>query len=255
MNEAGKTISVIYFLSFIVLFFSSLESTYSSSPDVSTYSIVKVNKGSITLDGSINDAGWAHAKVLDQAFHYPWQAIQPPLTEFRAVWDGESIYFSFYAEDQNIVLTPNFETELSIAEEDRVEIFFASSPIDQPVPSPKTENYLPLYYGVEVDALGRVLDFSAQYYRKFNFDWDMPGLAVSAVKKERSYQMEISIPMLTLESLGLIDNGQLRVGVFRGEFTKTSEGVTSKWISWINPKTEQPDFHVNEAFGHFLLSE
>lgn len=43
-------------------------------------------------------------------------------------------------------------------------------------------------------------------------------------------------------------------GVYRAEFStpeKDGDDPIMEWISWVDPKTEEPDFHVNSSFGEF----
>jgi hypothetical protein len=218
-----------------------------------TYSVVSVDSENIVLDGVLDDIAWQQANHLQDQFHFPWRVEDLPSTRFQAVRDGQHLYFSFAAEDDEQVVVVNVENELDIGGEDRVELFFASSALETPV-SGESGCELPLYYGVEIDPLGRVLDFSARYYRRFDFDWDFPGLEVVAFNSQSHYQIEARIPLQALQDLNLIspENG-LMVGVFRGEFSGSGDGLTSRWISWIDPSTPQPDFHVSEAFGYFQL--
>ena len=43
-------------------------------------------------------------------------------------------------------------------------------------------------------------------------------------------------------------------GVYRAEFStpeKDGDDPIMEWISWVDPKTEEPDFHVNSSFDEF----
>jgi hypothetical protein len=42
----------------------------------------------------------------------------------------------------------------------------------------------------------------------------------------------------------------LLTGVHRGEFCHRPDGsVQPGWVTWAEPQTERPDFHVPSAFG------
>ncbi|MGS2722296.1 carbohydrate-binding family 9-like protein [Porticoccus sp. GXU_MW_L64] len=221
----------------------------------SLYTVSRVSPEGVTIDGRVDDAAWQNAPVLSSEFHYPWREESVPNTRFQALWDDQYLYFVFVAHDADIVALDQLTQELDIGNEDRVELFFAPGVLEQPV---KSENgtELPRYYGIEIDPKGRVLDFSAQYHRKFDFDWTMPGLDVVASDSESRYQVEARIPLQTLRTLGLLSaENTLMAGVFRGEFSHTDAGLVSRWISWVNPQVPQPDFHVSSAFGLFRLTQ
>ena len=50
-----------------------------------------------------------------------------------------------------------------MAKEDRVELFFSNL------------TTLSEYYCIEIDPLGRILDYSAKHNRKFDENWDVKG--------------------------------------------------------------------------------
>lgn len=239
-------------LSSLILFCSSVLATDAAND---SYQVARVAPAAVQLDGLLEDPAWGQASVLSQEFHNPWQEETVPETRFQAVWDGQYLYFCFFAQDSEIVLVETVKKELDIGAEDRVELFFAQSAIEEPVSGTGSSD-LPRYYGIEIDALGRVLDFSAYYYRQFDFLWQMKGLETAASQNDEGYTIEARIPLKTLRELELLNskNG-LIVGVFRGDFSQSATAVKTHWISWIDPKTLQPDFHVSEAFGHFLLMD
>ena len=75
---------------------------------------------------------------------------------------------------------------------------------------------------------------------------------------ENGYLVEGSIPLKTLGSLNLIQPGEdkrILTGLFRGEFSHgAGDTIEQRWISWVTPKSEKPDFHIPSAFGHFEIS-
>jgi hypothetical protein len=216
------------------------------------YFVKKINTD-ILVDGMLNDASWREANILTKEIKARWTSGITPHTRFQALWNDDFLYFAFYAEDNEIILVNSILREQDIGQEDRVELFFTTGTIDQPII--ENSDSLPEYYGIEIDAKGRVLDFSAKYYRKFNSNWNMKGLEVVSYHDKNGYLIEGKISLSTLKDLDLINkNNEMSVGVFRGDFTKKShENV--RWISWIDPETSQPDFHVSKAFGRFLLVE
>lgn len=68
------------------------------------------------------------------------------------------------------------------------------------------------------------------------------------------YTVEGKIALSELRRLNLLKaNNVMRVGIFRAEFTKTTKAFSMQWISWVKPNTQEPDFHVESAFGEFIF--
>ena len=67
------------------------------------------------------------------------------------------------------------------------------------------------------------------------------------------YIVEGKVPMASLQDLNLIHDNVMRAGVYRAEFSLPAEDgeLVQEWISWIDPKTEAPDYHVDSSFGEF----
>lgn len=216
------------------------------------YDVVKREKPRITLDAKLNEKVWQNVSSISGSFHYPWEAKEAPATEFKAFHDGENFYFSFVVKDDQVLVEKkwNEDERSTVDNEDRVELFFASGQIDVPV-----NGKLQPYYNVEIDAKGRVHDYLMTYYRAdMDSTWDLKGLQTSGVQTQDGYVVEGLIPMSTLTGLNLINEDQvMRCGVYRAEFSKPKDAkeITMQWISWVDPKTAEPDYHVNSSFGEF----
>ena len=108
------------------------------------------------------------------------------------------------------------------------------------------------YYCVEIGPKGHVLDYQASTYRKFNTDWDCPGLDVATMTSDDGYVVEAKIPRQTLVDLKLSNeefDAPILTGLFRAEFSFNSNGnVSENWISWVDPRSQEPDFHLPSAF-------
>ncbi|MBD3287906.1 hypothetical protein GF337_03810, partial [candidate division KSB1 bacterium] len=122
------------------------------------YEVHKISENVIKVDGILEKPEWKKASV-ETDFRFPWLETAAPFTEFRALYNESTFYFIFQVNDTDIVINDDFETELDILPEDRVEIFMAR------------DRDLKEYYGFEIDPLGRVLDYSASYYRQYKRDW------------------------------------------------------------------------------------
>lgn len=208
----------------------------------------------VTIDGTLDESVWNQVGAISGSFGFPWEKTAAPITEFRAYHDQTNLYFSFLVRDDDVVTVANWEAkgEKTVDDEDRVELFFASGAINEPV-----SYALPPYYAVEIDPLGRVHDYSVTYYRHFDSNFTLEQAQYAGQQVAIGYLVEGRIPLRALAELGVLrDNQLLRVGVFRAEFSKNSaaeNGLTMQWISWVDPKTAEPDFHVDSAFGQFRL--
>lgn len=237
-----KSLSLLFSVLFILVFAAGV----SAQTAVPGYDVV-LRAEAPEIDGDLSDAVWAEVPVLNGAFRFPWEAVEAPATTFRSFSDGEKLYFMFSVTDGAVLAEDEWSGESTVDDEDRVELFFAAGPVDLPV-----DYALPLYYCIEVDPKGRTHDYSVKYYRDFDSEWSMAGLETAAALTETGYSIEGAVPLTTFAGLGLIDEmGTMKVGVFRAEFTKPADEIVMQWISWVDPKTPVPDFHVDSAFGEF----
>jgi hypothetical protein len=192
----------------------------------------------------LDEPAWRQAWV-ERKFVFPWSDRPAPATEFRAVADGERLYFAFDVADDDIVVAAEFRGKETVVGEDRVEVFFAR------------DAALERYFCVEIDPLGRVLDYAASTYRKFDNTWSFPGLVAAGRIRPGGYTVEASVPLQTLAdllgrpvSVGTV----LRVGLFRAEFRRGDTGeADDNWLSWVCPATAKPDFHVPSAFADWRV--
>ncbi|MHC4394024.1 MAG: carbohydrate-binding family 9-like protein [Planctomycetota bacterium] len=208
------------------------------------YDVHYLPKTQINIDGTLNEPQWDKA-ALEKDFIFPWEQTTAPITEFRALCDDDFFYFSFQLCDQYPVFEKNFDSESVVDAEDRVEIFFTR------------DDELEKYFCLEVDPLGRVHDYAASHYRRFDSDWDCAGLRTAAVITKTGYTVEASIPLKTLDALGLpsLHTGDiLKAGLFRAEFSRTPDSkLQQRWISWVDLSKHKPDFHIPPAFGCFRM--
>jgi len=215
-------------------------------PEQKTYEVRHLPDAQIEIDGVVNESDWQKANLAND-FCLPWKEETAPPTEFRALCDDEFLYFSFVVHDEDIVVEKNFKDEMGAIGEDRVELYFS--------PDEKLEKP---YFCVEMDSRGRKLDYQARFYRDFDFSWAFPELRFAASPLEQGYVVEGSIPLRTLESLGLpsLRSGKLKVGVFRAEFSH-GEGPkpVENWVSWVNPHTTEEDYHVPGTMGTFRIAK
>lgn len=188
------------------------------------------------------DSSFAVTEIRD--FTYPWEGNKPASISFNAVYDGQWLRCCFQVEDKNVNVYVDKNAKEEVIYGDRVEIFFS------------TDQTLDSYYCLEIDPLGRVYDYRASHYRKFDSHWSWPTghLIVEAKKEATGYKVECSISIQSLNDLGLLKEGTLMCGLYRGKCVKT--GIPEpimQWISWVKPDSKTPDFHIPSSFGVFSL--
>lgn len=208
-----------------------------------TYSVKKTAPGAIKVSGKGSDKAWSEADILTD-FTYPWESGTAPATSFAALWDGEWLYCIFHVNDDSVITYVNTNEKKEVGASERVEIFF------------KPDDNMSPYYCLELDATGRVMDYTAAYYRKMNYSWQWPKgqLIVKSSPTKDGYIVETAIGIQSLKELGLLKDNRLQAGLFRAECKGMVNGKANlKWISWIKPQSSKPDFHIPSAFGILVL--
>ena len=211
--------------------------------NLSVYHVKKIQEA-IEVTGLGTDTHWKEANILTN-FTYPWRDETPPSTEFKSLWNESHFYFLYTVEDHEIITPQRGLGEQDAVNSDRVEIFF------------KADDNMDPYYALEMDALGRCLDTEGRYHRNIDYKWNWPKghFILKASQHDDGYQVEGSITLASLRQLGMYkDDRLLRAGLFRGEYyTKENKEVGIKWISWVIPDSETPDFHIPSSFGLLKL--
>lgn len=204
-----------------------------------TYTPIRIENGGIKIDGSHDEKSWTRAEQIT-TFQNPWENTINPATSLSMMRDSQFLYFYFEVADEEVILDPDFSKEDDVVKEDRVELFFSK------------DKDMGTYYCFEMDPKGRTLAYAAKHYRKVDFDWDAPqGFNIAARQFSGGYAVEGAIPMAFIQELE--KDGAVYFGAYRAEFSK-QEGVTvENWLTWVNPKTEKPDFHVPTSMGKLYL--
>jgi len=220
-----------------------LAACYALHASAQTYQVKKVPAGSIQVDGGGASQAWSQAAFLSD-FVYPWDSAAAPATSFAALWDGDWFYGLFRAQDDSVITLVKDNNKMEVGASDRVEIFL------------KKDDTMNPYYCLEMDADGRVLDYNAFYYRKMNYPWHWPDgqLIIKTSRIQKGYILEFAISIRSLKELGLLSDGRLQAGLFRAECVGFVNGRADlRWISWIRPRSDHPDFHIPSAFGTLIL--
>jgi hypothetical protein len=132
------------------------------------------------------------------------------------------------------------------------------------------------YYCVEVDSRGRAFDYRGSFYRRLDPKWNWRGLETRASPLAQGYVVEGRIPLASFAALGfprLGPGAKIRCGLYRAEFSHDRRGKPAvyrdsihnrgrrsqgpppieEWISWVDPGTKEPDFHVPTSLGWLAI--
>jgi len=209
-----------------------------------TYSVIKITDN-ITPSGKGDNPLWNSAQILTD-FTYPWEKGKPLPTKFRALHNKDWLYCLFDVKDDNVNILQDKNDKSEVAASSRVEIFF------------RIDDRLTPYYGLEMDPLGRVLDYKANFHRNFDGEWSWPAghLIIKTERRKDGYSVEVAISKASLRALGLLKNKNLEAGLYRGNCTPKGKGDPDfKWISWVKPDSKTPDFHIPSSFGILRLED
>ena len=207
------------------------------------YNVRCIENNTLVLNGKGNNVLWDRADVLTD-FVSAWSKVTPSRIEFRSLWDSKNLYFYFKVFDNEVNVVKNDNSKTSIANSDRVELFF------------RTNDMLSPYYCLEIDPTSRILDFKANPERNFEFEWNWPKneLTVKSDIQNEFFTVEGAISIASLKKLDLIKNNVIETGIYRAKYNKTENLIYEPtWISWVNPNTKLPDFHTPKSFGKLNL--
>jgi hypothetical protein len=209
------------------------------------YIVTHIAAQSLKIDGKNNDFIWDKAVSLTD-FCSPWENTIFDKIEFKALWTKENLLCRFRVEGQEVHLDSTEIDNKSINKSDRVELFF------------RIDDSLSPYYCLEIDPSARLMDFRARPVRQFDFDWNWPAkhIEVRSVMDPNYFIVEIALSIDSLKELGILKNGQLETGIFRAKYKQQESGSYKPiWITWVDPKTETPDFHSASSFGRLRLMD
>ena len=209
------------------------------------YNIRQIEENKLKITGKGNHSLWKKATLLSD-FSSPWEKEEPTKTIFKALWDKNNLFFCFHVEDTSIHINKTTDTNESINVSDRVELFF------------RTDENLSPYYCLEIDPTPRIMDFIAQPNKVFDFRWKWPkgDIAVKSNITKVGFTVEGAISLASLRKLNLIKNNNIETGIFRAKYFKQEDlSFEPTWVTWVNPKTEKPNFHIASSFGVLHLAD
>jgi hypothetical protein len=213
--------------------------------DLKEYQVKLIEWKKLLISGNGDDPLWDTAIILKD-FCSPWNDNKQSEIIFKALWDRENLFFKFTVLDTVIHLEKRDESHESIASSDRVELFF------------RPDDSLNPYYCLEIDTAARIMDFIAYPNKDFDFNWNWPKneIDVKSSVNIDSFTVEGAISILSLQRFNLIKNNEIEAGIFRAKYNpKENFGLEPTWLSWVNPYTETPNFHIDSSFGKLILQK
>lgn len=230
-------------ISFITIIVAASTLT-NSRKGLDTYTVKKTDSKFI-ITGKGDAPQWQHATALTD-FHYPWENEAAPPTTFKALHNDAWVYFLFVIEDSHVNIRRKKDHKTEVAASSRAEIFF------------RIDGDLNPYYCLEMDPIGRVLDYKASYHREFDTHWSWPKdqLLIRTELRADGYSVELALSKKSLDELGLLRDNTLQAGLFRADCRfKSNDEEEFKWISWKIPDAQTPDFHIPSSFGVLRLEK
>ena len=82
------------------------------------------------------------------------------------------------------------------------------------------------------------------------WSWPEGEVTVKATINDTGYILEFAISKKSLRTFDLIKNNKIEAGLYRGECVQLEgDKAEFKWISWVKPDSETPNFHIPSSFG------
>lgn len=188
-------------------------------------------------EGGLDSITWNTIEKIGD-FVSPWTNNGSPRIEFRALHTKKYFIFRFDVNHSFIEVQPQNKDERLVLESERVELFF------------KPKDNKKFYYCIEMDVSGRVYSYRAKFHHKFDYCYKWPlGYVVKSIKNDTGYSLTGALSFSMLNDFQVIENQVIRAGVFVGR----KQHNYFEWITWVDPKLAEPDFHVPGAFGEFKL--
>jgi hypothetical protein len=203
------------------------------------YKVVKIDENLLKINGKGNHALWEKAIELTD-FSSPWKHTPIKKITFKALCDDTNLYCCFKVDDAEIHLDTTDDTDSSINNSDRVELFF------------RTNEELNPYYCLEIDPTPRLMDFKAKPNKEFDFNWHWPkeDISIKSDIQANHFIVEMAISLHSLKQLDVLKNNKIEAGIYRAKYNKQEDGnYEPTWITWVNPNTETPNFHTASSFG------
>ncbi|MDQ3324063.1 MAG: carbohydrate-binding family 9-like protein [Acidobacteriota bacterium] len=203
----------------------------------------------IEKDFSINEfdnKDWQKAKEIEAGKYWSGE-IAPNGRHFKAklLWSDVALHVRFRANQSEPLIisdTPNLESKtIGLWDRDVCEIFVAPD-----------KNNLQKYFEFEIAPSGEWIDLKIQQTpngRQTDFDYDSEMQSAARIEKDKVL-MQLKIGWKAFGKTPKAGD------VWRGNlFRCVGAGETRSYLAWQPTRTDEPNFHVPEAFGEFEFSE
>jgi carbonic anhydrase/acetyltransferase-like protein (isoleucine patch superfamily)/bifunctional DNA-binding transcriptional regulator/antitoxin component of YhaV-PrlF toxin-antitoxin module len=208
--------------------------------------------GPITIDGSLDDPGWASVPPMSPLVLAGGGAPPVQPTEVKACWDETHLYVCFACKDTDI--WGNLENrDDPLYDEEVVELFLCPT------------GDLRHYFELEISPNNVLFDakvFSPEGSRAamlVDREWNSPGIRtavrVSGIVNDRTspdigWIVEAAVPFADLGLPGPPAPGS----VWRANFYRIERGDVTEFTAWSPTYREPADFHVPDCFGELVFA-
>jgi hypothetical protein len=220
------------------------------APPIPRYE-VKRAASPITVDGKLDEAGWAKASApATLQFFWESQTGAKQKTLAKILWDDQALYLGFEADDADIngQLT---ERDSAVYRDDALEIFIN--------PNPKQEV---LYYGFEMNVRGALYDYLNYTERTFFKRYDATNVKIVTTVRgtlnvrtdtDEGWTLEASIPWQNFEEL----SRRPAVGAIWKANINRWDGVepARRMSEWSDPVQRTAWPHGAARFGELVFVE
>ena len=192
----------------------------------------------IVVDGELDEVCYRQPALISEFVIAGEPGRRPTKTQAWLSWDNEQFVFAFDCDEASLMASPPPANERDVDPQDRVELFLWTGREADP------------YYCLEISAKNAVHDYSARFYRKFDDTWSPASWRHAVKLRQGGYQVEAVLSREALKKMGffLRPDELLQAGLFRADFSPEHPDRPD-WITWIDARTPQPDFHVAGSFG------
>lgn len=204
--------------------------------------------GKMKIDGRVTDREWAAAEVCTAFGDIRGAGYAAPkyLTTLRMLWDDENLYVGAVLEEPDVRASVSRRDDIVYHDND-FEVFL----------NPYGDKEL--YYELEVNALGTVMDLlmNRPYSEggTYMMTWDFPGLELAvrvdgtlnrSGDTDRGWSVEMKIPFAALSRGG---QDPLGSRIWRANFSRV-EWLTKPEENWVWAPTGVVDIHHPMRWGY-----
>jgi len=196
----------------------------------------------VAVDGRLDEPLYQHAACVANLVIAGEPARSPAATSAWLFWTADRLVFAFDCDDATPTASPATLNEHDVDPQDRVELFLWSGRQGDE------------YYCLELAPAGAVHDYRACFYRRFDDTWQPAAWEHAVRARPGGYVVEAALSRQAIKAMGfeLRAGERWRAGLFRADFDPAKPDRPD-WITWVDARTPQPDFHVAGAFGWLVL--